>query len=261
MIRTVTQTIWHTIRRHRIVAIIIASVIVLTAAYVLWSKYTWNEYEADYTAWRSSTHGQLDKALALPVKTAQERSGKFLALKDVSNTITTAQDSLCKVNAIVAWQQFIKPLGEQTADCNAMITAAGSLNESLKKAILYLENEKSLADILDVVHGDKTELAEGDWNAQAAAWHMALEKTDKMMVSEAFAPTKKVARDTIKSIDDAWQAVMAAHKAKDKAAYIKAQTLLVQTYGALGNILDSNTKQLKTLLDPLQAQYNAVFKQ
>lgn len=247
-------------RTRRVAVIVIASVVVLATAYIFWSRYTWNEYETAYTTWHDDVHKQLDEALALPTKTSQQRSAKLTALKDASDTMTAAQDSLCKVADITAWQQSIKPLGERMADCNTTLASAGTVNKSLQEAILYLENEKSFAQIIDSARGDKTELAEGEWEAQAAAWHAALDKMNKATVGDTFVPTKKVALEVIKGIDDAWRSVIAAHQAKDKAAYTKAQTLLVQSYGALGNISDSNEKQLKSILVPLQTQYEASFK-
>jgi len=258
-LKTVGSSVWRKIYAHRLIIAIIAGVVLLVAVYAFWSKYTWDEYETRYTGWHSSTRGQVGDAFALPATTDKERNNKLSALKKASDAIITAKSSLCSVNNLVGWQRFIGALHNREKKCQEMMGAAATFAEKTKGAIGYLESEKALTAIISSIPSQKPELVESDWAAQAAAWHAAAGKVDTLAANANFAPVKQVAQITTKKIDAAWQEIIAANAAKDKARYLKAQSQLADSYGTLGDITGVSTKQLKTLLDPLQLAYKAAF--
>lgn len=242
------------------VAAIVTAVILLAGGYVLWSTTAWNTYETTYKTWRADTGGRVTAALALPVTSDKERADKYTALKASSEAIITAKDSLCRVNVFIAWQQFIEAFHNRETACQKVIDTAGAFDSLSKGAVGYLENEQALAGIMAAIPHDKSELAEGDWEAQATAWHDAVRKADELKVGANFTATKQSARETIGKIATAWQEVVTAHKAKDRGKYEAARAQLVLAYGSLGATSDVGTQQLKTLLEPLQPAYKAAFE-
>jgi hypothetical protein len=239
--------------------IIAITAVVLTGAFVLWSKYTWDAYQTNYEGWRTSTLDQARTNLALPVTNDQERQAKFVALKKTSDSIAAAKKSLCTVNVLVGWQRFIDELHNREQKCQTILGNFATFGEKLKVATLHLEDEQTLARIISEAPA-KSELAEADWADAAAGWHATVGKVDALAADASFTLTKQAARDATGKIDAAWQELLSAHTAKDKGKYLQAQSSLVQAYSTLGTVTDVDSVQLKALLDPLQSAYNDITR-
>ncbi len=232
--------------------------VVLTGAFALWSKYTWDTYLTYYEGWRTSTLDQVRTSLALPVTNDQERQAKFVALKKTSDSIIVAKKSLCTVNVLVGWQRFIDVQRNREQKCQTTVGNFATFGEKLKVATGYLESEQMLAKILAEAPA-KTELGEADWAEVSAGWHAIVGKVDALAADDNFTPTKQAARDATARIEVAWQEILAAHTAKDKSRYLQAQSQLIQAYSTLGTVTDVDAAQLKGLLDPLQSSYDVVI--
>lgn len=244
---------------HRLAIGIITVVVLLLGAYGLWSKHIWDNYETNYNVWHSSTQAKINAALGLPAATNKQRSAKLATLKKTSDAITAAKGSLCGVNGLVGWQGFIGALHNRQEACQKLLDTSVTFNEKLKAATGYLDNEQALARVISAIPASKPQLAEGDWEAQATAWHEAAAKIDTLAVSANFVPTKQTAQTATKKIEAAWQEVIAAHKVKDKARYLKAQSQLADSYATLHAMTETSTQKLKLLLDPLQTAYKQAF--
>jgi hypothetical protein len=252
------SSLWQRIYTHRLILLIAVGAIFI-AGYILWSKHIWDDYEVKARNWQENVHVQVDKALALPVTSEKERNDKFTALKHVSDTIISSKATLCSVNGLVGWQRAIQTLHAREERCQKEMSATVTFNEKIQAVVVYLKDEQSLAKIMSTLTG-KPEVTENDLEAQETLWHDGSGKVEKLSVSTAFAPTKQAALDATKKIDTAWQGVLAAHKAKDQTKYASAQSQLATAYDSLNGVVDTNTKQLKALLDPLQSVYEKAFK-
>ncbi len=231
---------------------------VLIGAFVLWSKYSWDTYQTSYEGWRSSMLDQTRDSLALPVANDQERQAKFIALKKTAESIVTAKQSLCTVNTLVGWQRFIAVQRNRERNCQTIINNFATFADKLKAATIYLESDQALAKLFSVIPPE-AELTEADWAGVSTGWHTVVSKVDALTVNASFRPTKQAAHAAAEKVDAAWQEVLAASVAKDKARYEQAQEQLVQSYRALGTIQDTDAVQLKALLDPLQSAYSGII--
>jgi len=257
--RIISPSLGQKIYTHRKVIIIIATILLVVGGYALWSKYTWDEYEVEYGKWHTTTQDQLNTALMLPAVTEKERLTKLGALKKASDGITSARTSLCNANILVSWQRIAPAFRDREEKCQRTVDTSVAFSQKMQAVITYLEQEQVLTGLISAIPVGKSELAEADWQAQAAAWHETASKVKTLPSNTDFAPTKQIAAETIVKVDVAWQEVVAAHGAKDKARYTKAQTQLADSYGSLDAIAVTGAKQLKILLDPLQAAYENAF--
>lgn len=258
--RITWPSVSHSICAHRVVIAIIAAVVLLVGAYALWSKHTWDEYETRYEGWHIALRDQVNATLALPTTTDKERLTKLTALKKTSDTIMSSKTSLCNANILVNWQQFIEMLRMRWHECQKTVTTSVTFNQKMQATITYLEYEQALAKVIGEIPS-KSELTEADWGAQADTWHNAVVRIEKLPSNTDFAPTKQIARETVLKIDAAWKEVLAAHTAKDKARYLKAQGQLADAYNSLENIAVVGAKQFKIILGPLQTAYKDAFKE
>jgi len=237
-------------RKDYIVGGIIAVLLIILGGYSLWSKNVWDGYEAKYSQWDTSTKQQITQALSLTVKSDQDRERKMAAIKTVSAAIDSAETSLCQVNGLISWQHFIKSLQAKEGDCREVVAKRGDWNKKLKPIVVYLEDEQAIAKV--VAKSPKlSQVPDTEWEAQPAVWQALTKDVEGTTVRSAFNPVKQQASKATMGIEAAWKEVIAAHKAKDKARYIKAQGQLTQAYETLAETAKTDTDNLKLLLDKL----------
>lgn len=228
--------------------------LVLVGGYALFSWVTWQGYEGNYTQWQASIKSQTDEALWV-----KDPSTKLAALKNLSKTLIGAKDTVCSAHVLIKWQEVLKSIKEREEKCQQALQRVSNLSKKLQATTQYLEEEKALGNVLTSVPHDKDRLPETDWQAQATAWHTAAQTGAKLSAHDSFSTTKQAAVATLQKIDAAWQEVLAAHTAKDKARFLQAQASLVQEYGGLGEITTISTNNFQALLDELQKAYNTAF--
>jgi hypothetical protein len=246
--------------RRLIVTVAIALGMVLIAAYASWSVNTWGSYKTTYENWQKGLRTSVDTAMALPETTAKERAAKLTAFKAISSTITSAQDSLCHTPVIITWQHVIVSLRQREEACAQTIGKANSFGKSMELTTSYLESEQAVAAIIEkALAASQDKLTEATWGSQAAIWQDADKNMGKVSSGVAFAPVKAGAFEKIKVLESAWQELLAAHTAKDKAKYTEAQSKLVVAYGALASLSTVGTEQLAPLTLSLQSAYSQLF--
>lgn len=248
------------LRRKTIVIGLVAIIVLVIAGYVLWSKQSWDAYEKNYQATHVNLKDKLSKAVGLSVTNEQDRQNKLVTLDRVAEDVALLKDTTCTINVLVAWQRGpIKAFDEREEACKRMVSAVLPLGDKIRTVTQYLRNEEALAKVVKSAQNTKSELAEADWQSQADAWHKTIELVAASPSTSEFAPIKLIAGESLKSINDAWQSLLAAHGAKDKIKFLEAQGRLGEAYASLENVTVASTKQLKTLLDALQAAYSAAF--
>lgn len=241
--------------RHRkgvIIYSVIAALLLIAGGYGLWSMHTWGQFETGYASWNNNTKQQAATALALPVKNDQDRQRKLAALKAVSNSVASAKNTLCEVNTFMRWQQSIDSLKTKVDDCNKVIDRQAVFGTKLQVVTTYLENEQALAKII-AKNNTPTELAEADWGAQPGLWQTTVKSVSDLSTHTSFTSVKGVAVKQVSDLEAAWKELVAAHQAKDKARFIKAQSQLVQGYAALGEIALASSQQFQKLIGQLPA--------
>lgn len=254
----------HLTPKRRRVLIIVASVaalMLLLVGYSLWSMTTWNAYRTSYENWQKELRTGVDAAIVLPVTTSAERAKKKTAFKDTSNKINSAQQSLCQVSGIVAWQHAVGDFRQREEACRQIVGQADTFGKKIQETTIYLEHEQTLAAaIAAALKTSEGKVTEATWGSQVETWQTAEKTITKIPSPEAlFIPVKTSALEKIKAIETAWGEVIAAHTAKDKAKYTEAQAKLATAYEALPSLAATSTQQLTVVTQSLQLAYVQLF--
>ncbi len=229
----------------------------LVGLYAWWSISSWNSYQTRYTALRTVTEQQLGKAIDMKIETTEQRKEKLTALKNVAETLPTPSGDICQVGFATAWQGFIEDLKKKKEECNKGQAVLITLRSSLDKVVVHLESDRTLATLLSAapVGG---EIPEADWTKQRDAWSGVAVTVRELQSDNDFAPVKQVAIDRMGGMVAAWEEVLAAHQAKDKARYIKAASTLAQAFDNLAAISQASTGELQKRVKDLESAYQCM---
>lgn len=244
-------------RRIILIMAVVSGVVLIGGGYIFWSINTWNTYKTSYEGWQNELRIEADKAMNLSSATPSERTKKKNAFKDVSAKINSVRGSLCNVSAGAAWQRFVGELRQREESCARVVDRASVFGDKTKQVIAYLEHEQALAATISAaISASADKVTETTWSSQVSIWQNAGNVITKMSVSEtSFKVVKTAALDKIKAIESAWQAVIAAHEAKDKAKYVEAQTALATAYAGLSELVNVGAQQFSAVADSLQSTY------
>ncbi|MDN5274103.1 MAG: hypothetical protein JWP06_4 [Candidatus Saccharibacteria bacterium] len=234
--------------------------VVLVAVYTFWSMNTWSSYKTTYESWQKELQVSVDAAMALPGTTSAERAKKLTAFKNVSGTITSAQQSLCHTPVIIAWQHVIVGLRQHEEACAQTISKADTFGKKMQMTTSYLESEQTVAMTIEkTLAASQDKVTEATWNSQVTTWQDADKAIGKMSSGATFAPVKASALEKVKVLESTWQELLAAHAAKDKTKYTEAQSNLTIAYAALGSLSTVSAGQLAPLTTALQSAYAQLF--
>jgi hypothetical protein len=247
-------------RRVIIIAVVVATVLLL-AAYAFWSVNTWNSYKTSYENWQKDLRQDVDAAIALPATNPTERMKKKTAFKDVSKEINVAQQSLCEVPNMAAWQSLISTLRERKDACAQIVAQASTFGKKMQQTITYLEHEQTIAKAFSsAIVASSGKVTEETWGSQVAIWQDAEKAVLKVPASEEpFQPIRTAAIDKMKVVQVAWAELIAAHTAKDKAKYIDAQAKLATAYEALPSLVNMSNQEFVKVSKALQSSYDELF--
>jgi len=248
-------------RRRVIIIAAVTLVAVLIGAYAFWSVNTWGAYKTSYADWQKELRTSVDAAIALPVTTSSERTKKLSAFKNISTEIDSAKQSLCRLPTMIGWQRVIGTLHEREEACNQVVGRAGAFGEKMKATVGYLESEQALASaIAAMVAASNDKLTEATWGSQVSIWQDGGKVIAKVALPTAtFKPIKADAIEKAKAVELAWQELIVAHEAKDKAKYVEAQGKLAAAYDGLAGVATASGQVLSTLATSLQTAYAETF--
>jgi hypothetical protein len=138
------------------------------------------------------------------------------------------------------------------------MTSATKLSGPLQKVIAYIRDDNKLAAILATAP-QSGELADTTWEAQVISWQKMITDIEGTTVSPVFTSVKVLAVTRSVAVKDAWQAVIAAHQAKDKAKYLAAQDDLAHALDELNEITITSEKELMPLTAELEKAVSSVL--
>jgi hypothetical protein len=232
----------------------------IMASYVIWSMNTWSGYEARYQSWHNDIKKTTDSALSMSMKTDQEKTSKVAALSSIAARITNEKDTVCKVNGLLEWQNFIGTYKTRQDNCKTLITRLSVFSQKIQDVVTYFKDEKALTALIASQVNANEELTEAVWGAKLTSWQTARDSVVKTNPSEAFKPVKTIALEKVSAIVSVWQELISAHTAKSKPKFTEAQTKLNDSYGALSSIATTSASQFKIASESLQTAYTAAFK-
>lgn len=239
--------------RLRIVVSVLAGVLILIGGYVFWSVQTWNSYEASYVAWRQDIGHDIESVLSLPDATSDERSKKMLELNAITSSINN--QTVCDVSGAVKWQQAIGGLQSKMRACDEAVSLVTDYGAKLSRVVTYLEAEQKIADIIRSTASNKKQ-TEAIWDAQVAGWSKAVADIGSVEASGDFTATKEAAVQYAKKMESTWKSLVAAHKAKNRANYLKAYADIVSAHETLATLASDSQTRLKAIIKDLQTSYD-----
>jgi|GEM_PF-4138164 len=250
----VIKKAWKFLFRHRVVTLS-AVALVVVGGYSFLSWQLWKNYQSSYEAAYSRLHVDVDRVLALPSGSAEEKTQKMTELRKVAQ-LPSAE---CRASLLIQWQTVFEPLRARVDECNQQATASQTLKEQINYLARYLDNEASLLTLLASVSSpDKVEA--DSFEDQVKAWQALGGKLTELQVQLAFEPVKSAAGESVTAISNAWQKLHEANAAQDRIAYEEARAKLPEAYDKLAAINPLSQKQFKELIDSLQAAYDTLFR-
>jgi hypothetical protein len=237
------------------------AVLLIVGGYLIWSSSAWANYHTAYSEWKSTTKNKISSALDMPATTAAERTKKLQALQTTSEAIATSDKSLCSTNILVDWQQSVNATYKKwQQECLTMQASAGRLNTALISAVNYLQNEHELATILSTALGATSKtVTESSLPAVVTKWKTASADVKSLKASAEFTPVKTKSQKVVDGVESAWNALIAAHTAKDETKYGKALTGLTGAYLVVDDIETESAKQFAQLSSALEANYKTAL--
>jgi hypothetical protein len=249
------------LRSKKHVIILVGSVLVLISAgsYVLWSKQVWDAYQPTYTQWHQTLKTDIAALAEAPTASPDDRKAVLSSFERVTKQADVANQTLCQIHPAVAWQANIwHNLQAVRTDCATTVASAAKLGDPFQKVTTYIQDDNKLAAIITTAP-QSSELADDAWEAQVTAWQKMTTDIESTSASAAFAPVKKLAVTQVTAVKDAWQAVITAHQAKDKAKYLAAQDSLAHALDGLSEITVMSEKELQPLTIELEKAISGVI--
>lgn len=230
---------------------IIFGLVILTlsgALYGLLSIRAWDSFDAARISRQSEAKTNLQAALVLPARTPEERRNKIKTLEVVTTDYANAAVATCKPQTMIAWQSMlVKAYRERITACESEDSQTSTFMTQLREVLDFLKDEQAVTEILTKLKTDTEVVAEDQWSARLTAWQNTQVSIDKLQTSKGFANVKVKAVEVAKSIAAAWQELIDASAAKDRARYEKALADLGTAYDSL----ESVGAAAKTALEPL----------
>ncbi|HEU5122259.1 MAG TPA: hypothetical protein VFT59_05445 [Candidatus Saccharimonadales bacterium] len=244
------------IKKYRILLLTTVVLLLVVSVYAAWSKVMWDSYQERTGRRAHEVKTKLDSALAMPGKNEEDRKKKLTALETAHRLMANGQE--CALNSLIDWQRLWGGLSRRVEECRKSKENLAALEAATEDVTSYLKNEQVLSDILN--QAPRTpEVAEESWVAQVTAWNTVATQVSTMSSSEVFKSTKQTASNVSNSIATAWDKLLKAHKAQDKAGYEEAHLQLVRSYGGLSAISDVAASQAEPLFRKFDEAYAGAF--
>jgi hypothetical protein len=242
-----------------VVVTICAFVIATMLGYAAWSKQQWSEYHPSYVAHQTAIRASLDSLKSRSVTAVVDKTKVRTDLVEVSRQIETRGKGSCQVNSLVAWQAaLMKSLQQEQEQCQAQMVKLAALNEPLKRLIAFLNNDEAVAKELGRV-SSTDEVADTAWQAQLDVWQSVNQAIKKQSVAGDYKSVQTLAVEKTNTVVTAWQAIIAAHSAKDKQAFMSAQSGLGQAYDELDMVSIETAKVAASLAKAVEEKYQDAF--
>jgi hypothetical protein len=243
--------------RRSILAIALIAVAFVAIGYCYWSVQTWDSYDNTYTTFKQKDREDIDNALALAADSYDERKRKIASLNEVIDNIK-ANKSVCNVPYLIKWQgQLFAGSKSKISKCNESVELMDDYGVNLKSVISYLETEQKIAGILNSTASNQKQ-TEKTWDHQLAAWTKAVGDIGGVQAEASSQSMKENALKYAEKMEKSWKAVIAAHKARNKAKYLEAYAELVKSHETLASITSDSQAAFNVLAKKLQSSYDSL---
>lgn len=242
--------------------IIVVSLCVLAAVvgcYVFASIKNWENYEQQNARNLTSLRQKTDQALEKISQSKLKRDEKMQQFDQLSASLKESS-GLCGNSLLFSWQQSLPANKTKVDDCQDQSKRFATLQSKLDVIIAHLKSEQELTSLIAAASNVKMNPGEADWPLILQQWSTAEEQLRKKNVTKTFESTKAKGIEKLQAIRAAWQALIDANKAKDRAKYEAAASSLSLSYGALSEITQSAETALVSLIASFNESYKDAFK-
>lgn len=250
------QNLWERYKRRWIIGGICVGLIAMGSA-ITWNILAWQDYEQKPTTWKATLRTQTDEVLALPAKTAADRDRKHRSLVALHTTISGGKD-ICQRYQILHWQRFIPRVKEYIDRCTETIGELTQFARDIIKVTDYIDAERNMTASL--AKGVATKLDEAAWRLQPQTWQGIEKELSELRSPHAFREVHQLAEAKARSVREAWQALVVASEAKDRAKYEAASGKLAAIYDTFGELASLSENTFLPLATALEKSYQQVFK-
>lgn len=203
--------------------------------YAFTSIQAWKTYEKSYADWYDSIRTDLTTAFTFSDATTDDKDKKLAAIKDVTSKMSN-QGAVCVASVLIQWQQGMGDTKRYKEECVKKVEQVSQLSEKLTIAVTYLEEDHALSSLLVTTSDQAEKLVDSSWQTQLQKWSEAKKKLQERKVGKEFEPILVLAIEKVAHIENAWQALLAAHSEKNKTKYLDEQAQLHVAYEELKDI-------------------------
>lgn len=233
-------------------------VALLICVYLWLSFHVWAQLDEKANSSYSVIGQKATAILAMSTKTTEDKIKKRTALVDLSTTIKQAKDD-CKVEPLYSWQQIISVNNDKMLSCKQLFDNPEKFANSLDEVTAHMKNAEQVAGIISKAAKAQDSVPEDEWAATQKQWADAEKSLSEMKIEKSFSKTKKLAVDKVHAIQIAWQKIIVANQAQDRAQYEQATQSLTTAYGGVKDIADSSNESLEPLIENLDKAYRNAF--
>jgi hypothetical protein len=248
--------------RHHKKAVIITLcglILIAVATYGFWSRQQWTQYQPVYTSQYETVKTSLNKLTTVAIATDKDKELALRQLRTTSQSIDKTHATLCDISPFVVWQEsVIISLKKQREQCYEQQSKLADLSQQVKRTVRFIEDDNVTAKLLQGLP-QVDEVADTAWQGQVATWQAKSQEIAKQTVGQDFKPAQQLAVQKTAAVAAAWQAVVAAHDAKDKQKYVASQADLAVAYDGLDEIAVKTAQVIELLAKAVDKEYQTAF--
>lgn len=238
-------------RRVIILVSSISAVLLLIAAYIIYSAISWNDAQKTAASVRTDTKAVIDKRLG--GATAPTNIEVELTSITKEYKASTVGDS-CDLPFLVRWQEVLWFTQDATTRCQNENKDAREVLAKLDALRVYVVQSnmiaKKMADTAKNANDKKLNFADAK-----TVWQSAVTNIETQSVDSSVLSARTSAVDAAKGIIAAYDGVQEAEKSQDRTKYDAAITTLGKAYDAASKVTESTKSQYSELLNQFMNAY------
>jgi hypothetical protein len=221
-------------RRLTIILLALTVLLVAVGLYVWQSALAWREYERRLSTEKAAYEQLQTKA------TTGTPTERLKAIRELDDEIAE-RGRLCDINGLYTWQASVVPaLRDGVAACEAAVKRLDVLSSPLGALRDYLDTAEKLRGVVATLVSSEA-LTEKNWA------ELGVKRAEEVQASLRQLKTQdkdaKQLLDQAKGLSDqlvkAWQTLLSANEAKDKAAFLGASASVAKAYADFVGLADT----------------------
>lgn len=258
MMKAKSRRIINKIRSHKLVSIVVLSLIILiimAVGAILYANHTWDQYSKNYIQQNDKIKIDIDSV-------AEEASSdKIASLTQLQSRIKSKAGSLCDISGLVRWQAVFGQNSAKIKDCEQKKENLVQLSNRLGDLVTYLALEEELsATIKDANSKADKNNQPSKWTLIGPIWRQAAKDIENLSDADQFKLIKKEAKSAVVKIADAWEKLAKANSSKNRQDFVGASAELRKAYLSLEAVADDGKTESEQLISSFNDSYRQAFQ-